>query len=153
MLNPPEKYADAPTQVEEPLSRLMLSQDALSAVLDAVRVRGQTVFLSQPKQNFSISFPEGMRTVHIVEQGSVSVQLDSIGAPIVLNQGDLILLAHGKSHTFSDHSGQPHKALAEVVSETFDDENRILHVVVDDTRRTDTSPAARSAERNRLRRR
>ena len=126
MVKPPEKYADTPKAREGALSRLMLSQDALSAVLDAVRVRGQTVFLSQPKQNFSISFPDGMRTVHIVEQGSVSVQLTSVEAPIVLNQGDLILLAHGKSHTFSDHSGQPHKALADVVTETFDDENRIL---------------------------
>ena len=72
MVKPPEKYADAPNPIENPLSRLMLSQDALSAVLDAVRVRGQTVFSSQPEKNFSIRFPDGMRAVHIVERGSVS---------------------------------------------------------------------------------
>lgn len=56
MMKSPEKYADTPTAVEEPLSRLNLSQDALSAVLDAVRVRGQTVFLSQPQKNFRSVF-------------------------------------------------------------------------------------------------
>lgn len=67
-----------------------------------------------------------MRTVHVIERGTVSVQLASFDALTVLNQGDLILLAHGKAHTLSDRVEQPEQALADIVTEAFDDESRIL---------------------------
>jgi AraC-like DNA-binding protein len=75
--------------------------DALSEVLAQVRLRGSTVLRCAPGAPFSITCPVGVRLLHIVEAGSLTLTVE--GETFPLRTGDLVLLARGHEHTL--HSG------------------------------------------------
>ncbi|OKH85294.1 AraC family transcriptional regulator [Mycobacterium sp. ST-F2] len=72
--------------------------DAFSEILDTVRLRGQTVVRYAPgSAPFNIEVP-GRRLLHIVEHGNLRLRLAGGGPPIILSDGDLVLLARGDRH-------------------------------------------------------
>ncbi|MFI9388094.1 cupin domain-containing protein [Kutzneria sp. NPDC052558] len=71
--------------------------DALSEILARVRLHGTTVRRHAPLTPFAIGCAEGMRQLHIVEAGALTLTVD--GETILLGSGDLVLMARGYAHT------------------------------------------------------
>ncbi|MFC7448352.1 AraC family transcriptional regulator [Rhodococcus daqingensis] len=73
--------------------------DALSEVLDAVRLRGDQVHRCEPSAPFAIQVPAEMRALYIVEHGEIDLLLAGWADPIRLGRGDVALLPHGSAHS------------------------------------------------------
>ncbi|WP_238997128.1 cupin domain-containing protein [Mycolicibacterium sp. CBMA 361] len=72
--------------------------DALSEILDTVRLRGRAVARYAPSSiPFNIAVP-GQRLLHIVERGDIRLRVSGGGPPVTLSDGDLVLLAQGDTH-------------------------------------------------------
>ncbi|RDI27683.1 AraC family transcriptional regulator [Lentzea flaviverrucosa] len=69
-------------------------QDALSDVLQSIHLRGGEVVRSY---DTTARYPSGARLVHLVEHGTVRVELPD--GPVELAEGDMALLARGDAHT------------------------------------------------------
>src|SRR5882724_3678091 len=79
--------------------------DALSNVLDSVRLRGRAVLRCAPPTPFAVTVPARVRVLHIVERGSLRLRTTAtVGSGAVgsgaaesvemtLGEGDLVLLA------------------------------------------------------------
>lgn len=94
--------------------------DALSDVLDAVRMRGGAVLRCAPVTPFAVAVPARVRALHILERGTLRPRTDPTdptdgaadgtadqdGSPAeaLLDEGDLVLLARGYAHTL--HTGR-----------------------------------------------
>lgn len=83
--------------------------DALSEILDAVRLHGDVVVRCAPADPFRVSLPGGVRMVHIVEQGTLRLRTGD--TEIVLEPGDLVLLARGDEHTLAAGDPAPTRPL------------------------------------------
>lgn len=77
----------------------VVGTDALSELLDTVRLHGEHVVRLAPRPAAGVSFPGGAATMHIVECGRIRIQAPSLAQGIVLNAGELVLLPHGGPHT------------------------------------------------------
>jgi len=85
--------------------------DALSNVLDSVRLRGGAVLRCAPPTPFAVTVPARVRVLHIVERGSLRLRTTGAAGSgatgsgaaesveMTLGEGDLVLLARGDRHT------------------------------------------------------
>jgi AraC-like DNA-binding protein len=94
--------------------------DALSEILDAVRLRGGTVVRFAPRQPFTVEIPNNVRVVHLIEYGSMELRIHGQPGVVNVNAGDMLLLAGGDAHTLQAGEGSTPRPLSpedRVVSE------------------------------------
>lgn len=76
--------------------------DALSLVLDNLRLRGGFAFiLSGADQSDAITIEPDMLAFHYVTQGRLHVAAASSNATFTLEEGDLLLVSHAQAHLLS----------------------------------------------------
>ena len=97
-----------------------MKKDSLSAMLEAVRIRGSVYFWASFGPPWGVAVPQFERVVryHIVLRGHCWVRIDPGGEPIRLDTGDLIAIPHGLPHALSDKPGTPCKTLDRLLQQT-----------------------------------
>ncbi|MFE3194241.1 AraC family transcriptional regulator [Nocardia sp. NPDC059240] len=88
MTESPRKFADSPETAE---------LDALSEILETVRLRGRTVSRHSAEPGAPVRFPAS-RVLHIVERGAVRVRVEGESADTTVASGDMVVLARGDTH-------------------------------------------------------
>ncbi|MFF3227306.1 cupin domain-containing protein [Nocardia suismassiliense] len=90
--------------------------DALSEILETVRLHGDTVVRFAPPPPFEVTIPDGIRLLHIVERGTIRLRVGD-SRPILLGPGDLVLLGCGDGHALDVGTGATARPLQD--SDTF----------------------------------
>ncbi|WP_306796508.1 AraC family transcriptional regulator [Nocardia sp. XZ_19_369] len=90
--------------------------DALSEILETVRLHGDTVVRFAPPPPFEVTIPDGIRLLHIVERGTIRLRVGD-RPPILLGPGDLVLLGCGDGHSLDAGTGATARPLQD--SDTF----------------------------------
>lgn len=80
--------------------------DALSEVLEAVRLRGDQIHRCEPSVPFAVPVPAEVRALYIVEHGEIQLRLAGSADTIRLGRGDVALLPHGSAHSIESGAGQ-----------------------------------------------
>ena len=106
MTAPPENLADrpaVPAAEEQPGEQ---PDDLLSELLRSVRLSGERIVAYTPPPPFSLGFAD-RGSLHIVEEGEVTLKID--GHPHVehLRGGDFALLPRGDTHSISAAAADP----------------------------------------------
>ena len=119
-------YAETPTSTDDLHDPFALQRDALSDVLELIRVRGNTVFTCAAEPPFGISFAEGKHRLHIIRSGSVVISVDGLDEVFHASQGDLVMLMHAHGHTISDQPGRDARSLVDLAQREYDRERLVL---------------------------
>lgn len=120
MAQGPEFFAQTPAALDGKADPFALRRDALSDVLELIRVRGNTVFACSAAAPFGVCFGAGKYRLHIVQGGSVVVKVDGIAEPLHARRGDLVLLVHGHAHAITDQAGRAAQPLEQLAKDSFD---------------------------------
>ena len=92
----PERRAKRPQAIDAHGGQ---GQDVLSALLRAVRLRGEEVFCCNPAYPFAVLFDHPGGTVHMVNRGEIELQLDQESSTRRYKAGDVFMLPAGRPHT------------------------------------------------------
>jgi len=78
--------------------------DALSTILEAVRIRGSVYFWANLSPPWGVKVPVFERVVryHLILRGHCWVRVHGVPEPIRLEAGDLVAIPHGRAHLLSD---------------------------------------------------
>jgi AraC-like DNA-binding protein len=77
--------------------------DAMTSVIDALRVRGRVYCRTELSAPWGIAFPrDELAHFHIIESGPCWLRVEGSRQAIPLATGDLALLPHGTGHVLSD---------------------------------------------------
>lgn len=78
--------------------------DALSSILEAVRIRGSVYFWANLAPPWGVTVPSYQRVIryHLVLRGHCWVRVEGAPEPVRLDAGDLVAVPHGRSHHLSD---------------------------------------------------
>ncbi|HEY8682947.1 MAG TPA: AraC family transcriptional regulator [Rhodanobacter sp.] len=121
MMKKREMFAETPAvpdaQAGDPFA---FKRDALSDVLELIRVRGNTVFTCAASAPFGIRFPPGKHRLHIVRSGHIAIAVDGIEQTYRASQGDLVMLTHGHGHVIADQPGRQADALDDLAKRDYD---------------------------------
>ncbi len=85
-------------------SHLDVSVDALSDVLDLIRLRGEALTIVRADRAADVHHQDSERLAHMVEHGPVEVTTSS-GEQVQLESGDMVLLATGMTHRLRSTDG------------------------------------------------
>lgn len=99
--------------------------DVLSQVLTLIRLRGELVYSADLSGPWGISFPKGHAHFHFVEHGALWVRTPG-AEPILVRQGDLLLLPHGTGHTLSDMPETAARDVQSILPAHFDADHSVL---------------------------
>jgi len=72
--------------------------DVLSEVLDIVHVRGERALMMAPDGPKTVTFPNAMPCIHIVEQGEITIRIADEPEPVIVGPNQLALLLRGRAH-------------------------------------------------------
>lgn len=108
MTRKPEEFADPPAWI----GNVAGGSDALSDLLYAVRLRGDTVIRCAPSPADTKEVAAGTRVLHIVERGQV--QINIAGRSLPVRRGELVLLACGEPHSIQPRPAGPRDQPMEV---------------------------------------
>jgi AraC-like DNA-binding protein len=87
------------------------ARDAISSVVEALRVRGRVYCRAEMTAPWGIAFPKGdVVHFHVVEKGPCWLRADGVADAVRLGSGDLVVLPHGHGHVLGDTAGS--RALA-----------------------------------------
>src|SRR5713226_6925292 len=93
-------------------------EDVLSDILQSIHLRS-TLYCRA-----TMSAPWGFRvsaravaSFHIVTGGRCWLTVEGVDGPVLLGEGDLVILPHGRAHTMTDHPASPVTRLEDLVSE------------------------------------
>jgi AraC-like DNA-binding protein len=100
-----ERLNELPDPPDPPVDQLAPPTDALSDVLDRVRLRGATVQRCAPEAPFSIAYPAGLRLLHFVESGALTLIVGD--EKTQLHSGDVVLLPRALEHTLHSATDGP----------------------------------------------
>ncbi len=91
--------------------------DALSGILDALRLQGTLYFSTDFRPPWGLRVPAFRRVArwHLVVRGHCWVRVIGRAEPIHLESGDLILVPHGAEHVLADTPDTPCRTVDEVV--------------------------------------
>jgi len=99
MTESPRNFADRPVQSQLAVGLTADSGDLLSELLRTVRLRGVQILDCLPTPPFSIAFDHPGGALHIIQNGSVELDIFGEGAQRRFQRGDVVLLPFGKGHT------------------------------------------------------
>jgi AraC-like DNA-binding protein len=119
MAHRPEFFAQTPVTLDAGADPFALRRDALSDVLELIRVRGNTVFACSAATPFGVYFGAGKHRLHVVQSGSIVLQVEGIKEAVHAHRGDLVLLVHGHAHAVTDQAGGPTRPLEELATCSF----------------------------------
>ncbi|SEG03324.1 AraC-type DNA-binding protein [Bryocella elongata] len=126
MIHEPDFHAETPEALDDLRDPFALERDAMSDVLELIRVRGNTVFTCAAEAPFGIHFPAGKHRLHIIRSGSVVISVDGLDTVFQASQGDLVMLMHAHGHTISDQAGCEAVSLHDLASREYDRERLVL---------------------------
>ena len=91
--------------------------DALSAVLEAVRIRGSVYFWANLSPPWGLKVPPFARVIryHLILRGHCWVRVDGSRDALRLDAGDLVAIPHGRAHLLSDGPRTPCVSLDRVI--------------------------------------
>ncbi|WP_433590840.1 cupin domain-containing protein [Nocardia sp. CA-145437] len=98
MTETPQNFAESP-DAALPNPAELAGLDALSEILETVRLRGETVARHTADSDAPVRVPAGKRVLHIVEQGAVEIRVDGESGLTTAHSGDMVVLARGDGHT------------------------------------------------------
>lgn len=97
-----------------------MPDDALSAVLRAVHLSGSLFFRARLRPPYAVTasgvdeiieeYAPGVRYMlpfHLVTCGPIWFDVEGTPEPVCLDNGDIIVLPHGNTHSLADRPGQP----------------------------------------------
>jgi len=126
MISKPDFYAETPGDSDNLHDPFALQPDAMSDVLELIRVRGNTVFTCAAEPPFGIRFPAGKHRLHVIRSGSVVISVDGLDDVFYASQGDLVMLMHAHGHTISDQPGRDSSSLLDLAQREYDRERLVL---------------------------
>jgi len=126
MISKPDFHAETPIGSDDLHDPFALERDAMSDVLELIRVRGNTVFTCAAEPPFGISFPAGKHRLHIIRSGSVVISVDGFETVFHASHGDLVMLMHAHGHTISDQPGRKAASLLDLAYREYDRERLVL---------------------------
>lgn len=90
-----------------PTSARVDSGDVLDDVLDALHVTGALYFRAEFSAPFGVGVPaySGAARFHVCLQGRCSIAVDGVERPQRMEEGDLIVVPHGRAHILGDRPG------------------------------------------------
>ncbi|WP_417689830.1 AraC family transcriptional regulator [Roseibium sp.] len=97
-----------------------MKHDALSQILDALKLRGSVYFHTNFSAPFGVGVPAfgNVARFHMAMRGSCWLQVEGQDRPIHLSTGDLAVIPHGTAHVLSDELDRPVSSVDEVVRQT-----------------------------------
>src|SRR5438876_12309862 len=91
-------------------------EDVLADIMQSIRLQS-TLYcranMSAP-WGFSVSRREVV-SFHVVTGGTCWLTVEGIDKPVLLTEGDLVILPHGHAHTMTDHPRTPVTRLEELI--------------------------------------
>ncbi len=95
-----------------------MKNDALSQILDALRLKGSVYFHTQFNPPWGVRVPAygNVARFHMAMRGDCWLRVADIGEPIHLTTGDLAVIPHGASHILSDTPDREALDVDQVVS-------------------------------------
>ncbi len=97
-----------------------MSSDALSQILNALKLKGAIYFHTHFNPPWGIKVPafKNVARFHMAMRGNCWLRVEGVIEPIHLTTGDLIVIPHGASHILSDTKNRTAKNLDMVISES-----------------------------------
>jgi mannose-6-phosphate isomerase-like protein (cupin superfamily) len=91
----------------EPLTRFQ--EDALADLLQSVHLKSSLYCRAKMRApwGFHVS-TRAVASFHIVTGGRCWLTVEGVDGPVLLGEGDLVILPHGRAHTMTDHPESPH---------------------------------------------
>jgi AraC family transcriptional regulator, alkane utilization regulator len=111
-------------QLIKPLSQFD-ERDVLNEVLQAIRLRSAVYCRARMTApwGFKVEQRDHAR-FHYITSGRCWIQVDGISDPVPLDEGDLVILTSGQSHTLLDQPNSPITRLAELLLRLPLDQNK-----------------------------
>ncbi|WP_282605753.1 AraC family transcriptional regulator [Pelagibius sp. Alg239-R121] len=93
--------------------------DLLSNILDLLRLKGTFYFRTSFNRPWGVAVPafENVSRFHFVHRGRCWVTVAGVDSPVLLEQGDLVIITHGAAHSLRDQPDTPLKTVDQVVAE------------------------------------
>lgn len=81
-----------------------MARDALSQILDALKLRGSVYFHTHFTPPWGVRVPSfgNVARFHMAMRGDCWLRVEGVDQPIHLSTGDLVVIPHGTSHILSD---------------------------------------------------
>lgn len=97
-----------------------MAQDALSQILDVLRMRGTIYFYTHFNPPWGVRVPafSNVARFHMVIRGHCWVRVEGIDDPIQLSSGDIIVIPHGAEHILSEPCDSHAENVDEIVCRT-----------------------------------
>ncbi|MEM8744039.1 MAG: AraC family transcriptional regulator [Pseudomonadota bacterium] len=95
-----------------------MNNDALSQILDALRLKGSVYFHTQFSPPWGVRVPAfgNVARFHMAMRGDCWLRVDGVDDPIRLTTGDLAVVPHGSAHILSDTPDREARSVDEVVA-------------------------------------
>jgi len=97
-----------------------MSQDPLSDILRALRMKGTIYFRTDFNPPWGVAVPEfsNVARFHLAARGSCWVRVAGEEQPVHLAQGDLIVIPHGAAHVLADDPDREPSSLDDVLEKS-----------------------------------
>jgi AraC-like DNA-binding protein len=104
-------------------------QDALTAVVDSLGMRGRLFCRIELSAPWGMAFPRNqLARFHVIERGSCWLKVQGSAQPVTLASGDLVVVPHGNGHSLVDSPDTPPVPLSRIVRKTRPGEHaRVRH--------------------------
>ena len=91
-------------------------EDVLADIMQSIRLQSTLYCLANMSApwGFLVS-PRKVASFHVVTGGTCWLTVEGIDKPVLLTEGDLVILPHGHAHTMTDHPGTPVTRLEDLV--------------------------------------
>lgn len=93
--------------------------DLLSNILELLKLRGTLYFRTSFNPPWGVLVPafENVSRFHFVHRGRFWLTVAGVKEPLLLEQGDLVIITHGAEHALRDEPDRPLKTVDQVVSD------------------------------------
>ncbi len=97
-----------------------MTNDALSQILDALRLKGSVYFHTHFSPPWGVRVPAfgNVARFHMALRGDCWLRVEGVDDPIHLATGDLVVIPHGASHILSDAADREALDVDEVISQS-----------------------------------
>lgn len=93
--------------------------DLLSNILELLKLKGTLYFRTSFNPPWGVLVPsfENVSRFHFVHRGRFWLTVAGVKEPLLLEQGDLVIITHGAEHALRDQPDRPVKTVDQVVSD------------------------------------